>query len=475
LNFFQGSAAFLLPVSATITAVELPAPDLGIPAALGINSSGTIVGASILQGAANISPVLWQNSTPQTLPLLPNYPNAIATSVNDSGVAAGIAFNIDFTLLADPNATSHAVLFTNGSVTDLGVLPGDANSMATGINNAGSVVGFSSTAPPTFTLHLASLLSPPASKYHAFLYSGGKMYNLNNQLVNGSGWQLAYATQINNAGQIVGTGLINGAQHAFLLTPVLSPSIGSVIGAGLSTPAVTDISSNGILTIFGSQLAATPFQPLEPGDIVNNQLPTILGGTCVESDSMTWGLFFASAGQMNVLAGQLPSSGTVPVKVVTNCGTANEVASTTVNVTVAAVAPEFLYFLENSNGQNPVATVDAVSGAFIGTPGLIAGATFAPAHAAQVLTAFGVGWGPTNPSDMPGTIASVAAALTSPYTLTLGGMPVQVLYAGVSPGYAGLYQVNFTVPSGLSAGNQPLVLKVDGVSTSLTAFIAVGN
>ena len=76
--------------------------------------------------------------------------------------------------------------------------------MANAINNSGSVVGFSSSKPPDFTLDLAALLYPPASNYHAFLYSGGKMYNLNNQLVNGAGWQLSFATGINNAGQIVG-------------------------------------------------------------------------------------------------------------------------------------------------------------------------------------------------------------------------------------------------------------------------------
>ena len=73
------------------------------------------------------------------------------------------------------------------------------------------------------------------------------------------------------------------------------------------------------------------------------------------------------------------------------------------------------------------------------------------------------------------TIAAAAATLTSPYSLTLGGVPIQALYAGLSPQSAGLYQVNFTVPSGLSAGNQALVLTVDGVDTSATAYIAIGN
>jgi uncharacterized protein (TIGR03437 family) len=163
------------------------------------------------------------------------------------------------------------------------------------------------------------------------------------------------------------------------------------------------------------------------------------------------------------------------VTVVTGCGTANEVSSPAMNVPVAAVSPEFLYFLENTNGQNPVAATDAITYAYIGAPGLISGATFTPAKAGELVTAFGVGWGPTTPSNQPGTVASAAATLSSTYSFTLGGTPVDVQYAGLSPTFAGLYQVNFTVPSGLSAGNQPLVLKVDGVSTSAAAYITVGN
>ena len=477
LNFFVESQAFLDPLSGgAVTQLAAPAGG-GSGAAFGINSSGVVAGASVAQNASVVNPLLWTNATPKALPLLSGYSNAIATSVNDSGVAAGLAFSIDFTTLT-ANGTAHAVLFDNGAVSDLGVLSGDASSAAMGINNSGTVVGFSNSQPPSFALQLAGLIASPASKFRAFVYSGGTMYNLNNQLVNGSGWQLSFATQINNAGQIVGTGLFTGSdgtavQHAFLLTPT-TPNISNIVGAGFSTPAVTSISPNGIFTIFGTQLAAAKVA-LTGSDIVNNELPTNLGGTCVESGTTKWGLFYVSPTQINVIAEQLPASGTAPVTVVTGCGTAKEVSSPVMNVPVAAVSPEFLYFLENTDGQNPVAAIDAITGAYIGASGLISGATFTPAKAGELVTAFGVGWGPTTPSNQPGTVASATATLSSTYSFTLGGAPVDVQYAGLSPTYAGLYQVNFTVPSGLSAGNQPLVLKVDGVSTSATAYIDVSN
>jgi uncharacterized protein (TIGR03437 family) len=480
LNYFVNSKAVLDPLAGG-TLTDLAAiTNGGGSAGFGINSTGVVAGASVADNATNITPMLWQNLTPQPLPLLANYSQGIATAVNDSGVAAGVAFDLDFESLIDPSATAHAVLFSNGSVTDLGVLQGDICSAASAINNSGSVVGFSSNQPPDFTLQLAGLFYPPANNYHAFLYSGGKMYNLANQLVNGTGWQLSFAMGINNAGQIVGTGFYEGpngaatVQRAFLLTPVPGPSITSIVGAGFSTPAVNTISPNGLFTIFGSDLASGT-AGLTAGEIVNNQLPTNLGGTCVESGTTKWGLFYVSPGQINVVAGELPASGTAPVTVVTSCGTANEVVSASFNVPVAATAPDFLYFLENSNGQNPIAATDATTFAYIGTPGLIPGATFTPARVGETLTAYGVGWGPTTSSIPPGTVASAIASLTSKYTLTLGGTPVDVLYAGVSPTYAGLYQVDFTVPTGVSAGNQPLVLTVDGVSTSPTAYIAVAN
>jgi uncharacterized protein (TIGR03437 family) len=477
LNFFIDSEALLDPLGGGAV-TQLPSPVAGGgAAAFGINSTGVVAGASSGMNVTNVTPTLWQNQVPQILPILSGYQQGVATSINDSGVAAGTAFTINFGVLVDPNATSHGVMFNNGKVTDLGVLPNDVSSQAASINNSGSVVGFSSNQPPNFALQLNAYLLAPASKYHAFIYSGGKMYDLTKQLVNGTGWQLSFATQINNAGQIVGTGLFQGpgvatVQRAFLLTPLAGPSIGNVVGAGFSTPGVTSISPNGVFTIFGSDLASAP-QGL--GQIVANQLPTNLGGTCVESGTTKWNLYYVSPGQINALAGELPASGTVPVSVVTNCGTANEVTSAAMNVPVAAVAPEFLYFLENSNGNNPVAAVDDTTNVYVGSPGLISGATFAPVHAADVITAYGVGWGATTSNDPIGTLASGAAKITSSYSLTLGGMLANVSYIGLSPGSAGLYQVNFTVPAGLAPGNQALVLTVDGVSTTSNAFITVAN
>ena len=74
-----------------------------------------------------------------------------------------------------------------------------------------------------------------------------------------------------------------------------------------------------------------------------------------------------------------------------------------------------------------------------------------------------------------GTVASAAAEVTGSHTLTLGGKSAEVSYAGLTPTFAGLYQLNFTVPSGLAAGNQPLALDVNGVATAAGAYITVAQ
>ena len=96
------------------------------------------------------------------------------------------------------------------TITDLGTL-GGTYSGATAINNNGQVVGFATTATGS-------------ADRRAFLYSGGNLLDLNNLLPSGSSWNLTDARDINDLGQIVGMGKINGQVHAYLMTPTTVPS-----------------------------------------------------------------------------------------------------------------------------------------------------------------------------------------------------------------------------------------------------------
>ena len=69
------------------------------------------------------------------------------------------------------------------------------------------------------------------------------------------------------------------------------------------------------------------------------------------------------------------------------------------------------------------------------------------------------GLGATSASLPTGTLvpATTTANTTVPVTATIGGKTATVAYAIASPGFAGLYQVAITVPTGVT-GNSPIVL-----------------
>jgi minor extracellular serine protease Vpr len=70
------------------------------------------------------------------------------------------------------------------------------------------------------------------------------------------------------------------------------------------------------------------------------------------------------------------------------------------------------------------------------------------------------GLGPVSnqPQDGNGGPAGPLASTTTPVTVTLGGLPCDVQYAGLAPGFVGVYQVNFRIPSGVASGPQDLIV-----------------
>jgi uncharacterized protein (TIGR03437 family) len=50
--------------------------------------------------------------------------------------------------------------------------------------------------------------------------------------------------------------------------------------------------------------------------------------------------------------------------------------------------------------------------------------------------------------------------------VSIGGLPAAVVYAGVAPGYAGLYQINAQIPIGTPSGPQPLQIIQNGAASN---------
>jgi uncharacterized protein (TIGR03437 family) len=258
-------------------------------------------------------------------------------------------------------------------------------------------------------------------------------------------------------------------------TPAIAS--GGIVGGGGSIPAVFMVSPGGLATVYGSSFAPPgTSQGVLPGDLVNGMLPTKLAGTCVQADGHAAYLTYVSPSQINFQVPAVALDTLVNVVVVSNCGAPNEVRSAAMTTRSAAASPEFLYWVKNADGRDPVVAVNAVTGAYIGASGLIPGLTFAPAKPGDILTIYGVSFGPTTPSFAPGSAPSATANTVNAPGVALGSVTLNqgdVLYAGVSPGIAGLYQLNIRVPANAPDGDQPLTLTLGSFRTPSVGFITV--
>jgi probable HAF family extracellular repeat protein len=178
--------------------------------AFAINDRGQIAGAAVGTNQGFIHAVIWQGTSVTDLGTLPGGLFSEAVAVNQNGVAVGVStFNGgDFA-----TGNRHAVLFQNGTVTDLTPINGDnAESFAAAINNHGQIVG--------------------GSLGHAFIWNSGPGgTDLNTLIPPKSGIILTDANGINDKGQIVAVGhlVTNRANetNVYLLTPKTSTVVGA--------------------------------------------------------------------------------------------------------------------------------------------------------------------------------------------------------------------------------------------------------
>jgi minor extracellular serine protease Vpr len=95
----------------------------------------------------------------------------------------------------------------------------------------------------------------------------------------------------------------------------------------------------------------------------------------------------------------------------------------------------------------------------------ITAANPAKTGAAIQLFVNGLGAVSNPPADGEVALSNPLSKTSAQATVTVGGQAATVSFSGLAPGFPGLYQVNFTVPSGLSAGSQPVIVSIGSVSS----------
>jgi len=216
----------------------------GSAVAYGINDVGQVVGSAVTADGSN-HPFLYSNGAMTDLGTLGSPKGNswwnVAQAVNNSGVVAGTSY--------DAHANFFGFVWSDGKMTKMGTL-GGAWSQGYAINNKGQVTGVGYTKAGLAHAFIASCAtcalkdlgtfaggsstvwgfgindsgvivgrSTFSNTYHAFVYSAGKIKDLNVMIPAKSGWVLIEADGINATGQIVGMGTHNGQEHGFLLTP----------------------------------------------------------------------------------------------------------------------------------------------------------------------------------------------------------------------------------------------------------------
>jgi uncharacterized protein (TIGR03437 family) len=214
-----------------------------------------------------------------------------------------------------------------------------------------------------------------------------------------------------------------------------------------------------IVVVYGSGLGPSALIQNQPS---NGQFGTELAGTRVTFNEIAAPILYTSATQVAAIV-PYAVTGTTQVTVAYQ----GEV-SASFTVPVTASAPSL--FTLNQTGAGQAAAINAVDGTV--------NTALSPVRIGGYISLYASGEGETMPGGVDGRIAGLTpTGPISRVSVTVGGIPATVLYAGSAPGQvAGLMQVNVQIPSGVQPGGYvPVVLQVGDRASSPAVWIAVAN
>jgi len=209
-----------------------------------------------------------------------------------------------------------------------------------------------------------------------------------------------------------------------------------------------------IVALFGDQL--TYGDPQQAGSL---PLPNILGGTQVLVNGQAAPVYYVSPGQINFEIPIDAAAGDAIVQVVRNSQTGN-----TAYLNIQVSEPRFI----TNGGTYAIMT----------TPnGVLTGIPSHPVSGGDVVVIYTIGLGPTSPPVASGTASpsSPLAAFDPTTVLACFGNNtpfspppcVNPQFAGLTPSFVGLYQINVAIPQGLASGNIPFSFTVNGVASDV--------
>jgi len=234
---------------------------------------------------------------------------------------------------------------------------------------------------------------------------------------------------------------------------------GVVLGAGFERGPVAPGS---IISLFGQNLttSAATAQTLP--------LPRTLNGVRVLVGEKEAPLFYVGPSQVNAqVPAEMEADRQLQVRI-----EVNGVSSAPEPLQTAAARPGIFTLGPPYGNQGAILIANSNKLAMAATANIPS----QPAAAGGIISIFCTGLGATEPavaSGQPGPSAEPLARVKTLPTVTIGGKPAAVSFAGMAPGFAAVYQVNAQVPAGVTAGNAVPVVITHGGFSSNTATIAV--
>jgi uncharacterized protein (TIGR03437 family) len=262
---------------------------------------------------------------------------------------------------------------------------------------------------------------------------------------------------------------------AYTLDPTTLPAITAAGVTNGATYKTTPIAPGSYVQITGQNLldennlsGYSYYNNLDYDLATGPGLPLALDYTSVTFDVPSAGLSlpgyvsFVSPTQVNAwIPWELQGQSSVQMKVTVD----ESYYGNVVTIPLAGYAPSFFVY-----GLPSSAIADALDLNYH----LIS--TSNPAVPGQIIQLYCNGLGPVNSPPLDGAaVSGINSTTTTTPVVTIGGQQAAVQFSGLAPGFVGLYQVNVTVPAGLSAGNQPITIAIGGTTSPTSVNGAAVN